>query len=118
MIASITPSSQYITVSFSGNTTYVPNNGQLAGQLRYNTSTQSIEIYDGISWIVMGQQYAVVDLGENTKSILEWARKKMCEEALLESYAAQHPAIRSALENYKEAEKQLLVMTMLSINHK
>jgi len=118
MITSIIPSSQYISVSVSGNTTYVPNNGQLAGQLRYNTSTQSIEIYDGISWIVMGQQYATVDLGENTKSIMEWARKKMHEEALLESYAEQYPAIRSALDNYKEAEKQLLVMTALSIDHK
>lgn len=118
MINSVISSSPYIKVSVSGNTTYVQHHGDMSGQLRYNTATQNIEIYDGINWIAMGSQYASIDLDDQTKYILEWAMKKMHEEALLESYAATHPAIRSALDNYKEAEKQLLVTTMLSIDHR
>ena len=101
----------------TGNTTYIQNYGQLSGQVKYNTATQNLEVYDGVNWSPINQAYATIDLTDETKNILEWAMKKMQDEAILTSLAAKHPAIKASFDHYKNAEKNLLVTTILSIDN-
>ena len=70
------------------------------GAVRYNPSTSCMEVYDGNAW----QQYrddSTVDLANETKSTLDWARQKMQEEQRLEQLMAQHPGLRDLHDRFE-----------------
>ena len=70
------------------------------GAVRYNPSTSCMEVYDGNAW----QQYrddSTVDLSNETKSTLDWARQKMQEEQRLEQLMAQHPGLRDLHDRFE-----------------
>jgi hypothetical protein len=69
----------YNTAIGTGNT--------LVGQVRYNGSTQNMEVYDGASWLTMLGAYPQVELNDEVHSILDWAREKMSEEKRIKELA-------------------------------
>ena len=96
----------YNNASTSGNT--------LIGQLRYNGSSQNLEVYDGNSWMTIAGSYPMIELSEEVQGILTWARIKMAEEERIKALAAKHPSVADALQAVAVAEEQVRVVAALA----
>jgi hypothetical protein len=116
MIKNITPSGRYITVSGSNANTYVNgySGAQGVGNMRYNTSTQNMEVFDGNTWITLNMDYASVGLNGEAESLLDWARKKRDEELEWQNLAATSEAVKIALDNLEQAKQQLAITAHLA----
>jgi hypothetical protein len=118
MIKGIAHSGRYLQVNGgSPMNPYIPSGGQSAGMLRYNTSINTIEVYDGQVWKEVSSNFANVALTSEAEALLDWARKKRDEELQLEVLAKEHPAINIALGNLKKAKIQLDATIILSKEH-
>ncbi len=93
---------------------YVSMSNPSAGMVRYNGSNQSMEVYDGMSWLTMNNNHASIDLTGAANAAITWAMRKMAEEAELERLADSHPAVKAAYENMKRAAEQLKATIILS----
>lgn len=91
---------------------YVNMSNPSAGMLRFNGSSNNIEVYDGYAWLPMASSHASVDLDSDTLGLLEWARKKQREEKELEQLAATYPAIKDL------NEKLAMVLTLVRTHEK
>lgn len=108
MIKGINTSSPYITVQGGQpGSTYINNFGgaQGVGNMRYNTSNQTMEVYDGNNWQQLGMSYATVDLSYDAQQLLEWARREQRKQMERESKIKDNPALQKALEAIKRAEE-------------
>jgi hypothetical protein len=105
-----------IDVQGGGSGTYVYGNtsAQGVGNMRYDTSKQQIEVWDGNNWQQLNMAYPTVSLNSSAVSAISWAMTKMAEEARLEELSKKHPAISAAYENLKRAEEQLKTTIILS----
>ena len=88
----------------------------LIGQVRYNGSSQNLEVSDGNSWLIMTSAYPTVELSGEVQSILNWARMKMAEEYRIKELAAKHPTVADALKAVELAEEQVKVVAALVDN--
>ena len=116
MIKNITPIGRYITVSGGNASTYVNgySGAQGVGNMRFNTSTQNMEVFDGSSWITLNMDYASVGLNGDAESLLDWAREKRNEEMKWYSLASSNEAVRIALEQLEQAKTRLELTAILS----
>ena len=116
MIKNITPLGRYITVSGGNSSTYVNgySGAQGVGNMRFNTSTQNMEVFDGNSWITLNMDYASVGLNNEAESLLDWARKKRDEELTWQNLAATSEAVKIALDNLEQARQQLDITAKLA----
>lgn len=119
MIDAISSSSKHLQVINGEPNTYIPNNAgmQGVGMMRYNTSTQKIEIYDGINWMMLNKSTAFIQLSPETESLLDWAKQKREEEMNWQNLAENNKAVKIALDNLEEARRQLEVTTKLIKEH-
>ena len=74
---------------------------QGVGNMRYNTSNQNMEVYDGASWVTLNMGYAGVGLSQEAESLLDWARQRRAEELELKARMEQHPGLRDAYERFE-----------------
>ncbi len=103
MINNLTVTSPHLTTS-SYSAPYINNNGmQSAGQMRYNTMTQQMEVYDGSSWISISQNVSV-GLSWTADEAIRWATEKMAEEKELKAKMEKYPTLKHAYEQYKLVE--------------
>lgn len=105
MIRGIT-AGQFLTVS-GGNvsshiSTYSSNPG--IGNMRYNTNTQNMEVYDGVNWQVLATSYANVELTGEAQSLLIWAREERANQLKRQHLIKDNPALQKAYEAIKRAE--------------
>ncbi len=116
MIKGITQSGRYTTVSNGNASTYVNSySGQQGvGNMRFNTSTQNMEVFDGNNWVMLNMSYASVGLTPDAESLLDWAKEKRNEELAWESLAKDNQAVKIALENLNKARQQLDVTAKLA----
>jgi hypothetical protein len=116
MIKGITQSGRYTIVSDGNASTYVNSySGQQGiGNMRFNTSTQNMEVFDGNNWIMLNTSYASVGLTPDAESLLDWARNKRDEEMAWKSLAEKNQAVKIALEKVEEARRQLDVTAKLA----
>jgi hypothetical protein len=116
MIKDITASGRYVQVTGGSSSTYVNNysGSQGVGNMRYNTSNQNMEVYDGSNWITLNMGYASVGLNSDAESLLDWARKKRDEELAWESLAKDNQAVKIALDNLEKAKQQLKITATLA----
>jgi hypothetical protein len=118
MIKDVISTGPFVQVMGGGNyTPYVNMSNPSAGITRFNGSTQSLEVYDGHAWLVISSSVASVGLTGDAVSAITWAKKKMEEEAAIETLAREHPAINIALGNLKKAKIQLDATIILSKEH-
>ena len=121
MIKTISPGSG---ISVNGSQSTWPsfyNNGAtfnntLVGQMRYNGSSQTMEVYDGMTWLSLTPSYPTVELTGDVQAILNWAREKIHEEARIKELAAKHPTVADALQAVAAAEEQVRVVAALVDN--
>jgi hypothetical protein len=116
MINGITQSGRYTVVSGGQAGSLYMNSyaGQsMVGQMRFNTSSQNIEVYDGNNWQMMPSGYATVGLTGEAESLLDWARDKRAEEMQWKAMAQQHPAVAEAIEALRLAEERVKIIATL-----
>ena len=116
MIKDIMASGRYVQVTGGSTSTYVNgySGSQGVGNMRYNTSNQNMEVFDGSSWITLNMGYAQVGLNNEAESLLDWARKKRDEEMEWQNLAASSEAVKIALENLEQAKHQLAITAHLA----
>ena len=115
MIKSIVQSGRYLTVTGNGAYPYFSSygNGMGTGNMRFNTQTQNIEVYDGNQWITCSTGSVSVGLNSDAESLLDWARIKRDEESRIVALAARYPTVADAVDAVKKAQEQLQVATIL-----
>ena len=89
----------------------------MSGMVRYNTNTNVMEVYDGVSWKEISNNYSTIELDDEAIRLLDWAKAKMIEEQMYQNLAESHPAVKVALENLEKAKQQLDVTIILSKEH-
>lgn len=111
-IINITSNNPYVQVHQT-QSSYVGNNGSGAGMVRYNTSGQQLEAFDGCSWLPISQHISI-DMNYGTIDAIQWAIKKMTEEKRVQELAEQHPMVQDAVNTLKTATDQLQVALALT----
>lgn len=116
MIKNITGGGKYMTVTGGAASTYVNNysGAQGVGNMRFNTSTQNIEIYDGNGWVPMASGYATISMTSEAESLLDWARQKRAEEMELNELAKTNPTIADLQKQIKEKKEQIDIVRALT----
>ena len=116
MINAIMPTGKYVQVSGGSASTYINNysGSQGVGNMRYNTSMQRMEVYDGQNWQQLNMSSAYVGLNHEAESLLDWAHKKREEELKWQSLAETNSAVKIALENVEKAKQQLKITATLA----
>lgn len=107
---------QYISV-MGGSTSYpyVNMSSPSAGMVRYNGNNQNMEVYDGTSWMTISGNSSIVDLNNDAKELLEWARLKRAEENYLKNEAERNPTIKDLLNQRNDIDNKItMVKTLLS----
>jgi osmotically-inducible protein OsmY len=117
MIKGISNAGKYLQVSGGGTSSLYMNSfsGQsMVGNMRYNPSSQNVEVYDGNTWLTMPSTYSTISLTGEAEALLDWARDQRNKQWEREALAKKHPAIAAAVEAVKRAEEQLEVTVILS----
>jgi hypothetical protein len=114
MIRKITAGPGIHIANNSFSTPHVFMNTPSAGMVRYNGS--SFEVYDGNIWLTLGSSCPQIELTSEVQYIIDWARKKMAEEARIKELASQHPTVAGALKAVEQAEEQVRVVAALVDN--
>ena len=114
MIKSISP---HIEVINTSPISYISSGGEFTGTVRFNASNQTMEVFDGISWIENIPESFEVGLSHETEELLDWAREKRADELAVNELATRSEAVRIALENLKTAEDQLTVTAYIARTH-
>ena len=83
------------------------------GDLRFNTSTQQIEFYNGQTWQIFIMTQATVGLTGIAETAIDWALNKMEQEKEVRRMAEQYPAVADAMGAVHEAEQQLKMVVAL-----
>lgn len=114
MIKDIMQSGRYIQVSGGHSSTYVNGYSGLqgVGNMRYNTASQNMEVFDGNNWIQINMGYASVGLTGEAESLLDWARQKRHEEQQLNEMIEKYPGLKKAKENFD------LILNIVKDDHK
>lgn len=86
--------------------------GQAVGMVRYNTNSQSMEVYDGSSWLNI-EAHTVVSMQPDSERALTWAKEQMHRMTKLEKMAETNPTIADALAALRHAEEQLRIVEIL-----
>ena len=111
MIKGIYPGGKYTQVNNGSPTwpsiynTYSTQNNpgaqSFAGEMRYNTATGNLEIFDGSVWQMMGNSVAQVGLSHEAERILDWAKDRMNEDSSLKERLEKYPGLKDAYEKFK-----------------
>lgn len=99
--------SQYINVTNGQPTSNYINNysgAQGVGNMRFNTTNQNIEVFDGNNWMQLSMNYATVDLNHDAQALLEWARSERERQYKREQLIKNNPALQKAFEAIQRAE--------------
>jgi len=116
MIRGINGQGRYtIVTSGSPGPTYVngSSGSQGVGNMRFNTSNQSFEVYDGYNWIMLNSSYTSVGLTSEAEALLDWAKQKRDEEMALNVLAATNPTIADLLEQKNNLDHKIKVVQIL-----
>ena len=117
MIDGISVTSKYMSANGGhGGTTYINgmHGAQGVGNMRYNTNSQKMEVFDGSSWIIINSNIASVGLTGEAESLLDWAKQKRDEERTLEYLAEENTTIKDLVNQIKEKQEQIkMVQTLL-----
>ena len=116
MINSIMSMGKHIIVGGGNSASNYINNGSGmmgVGDLRFNTSTQQIEFYNGQTWQTFTMAQATVGLTGTAETAIDWALNKMEQEKEARAMAEQYPAVADAMGAVREAEQQLKTIVAL-----
>lgn len=112
MIKSILSSGRYVQVTGGQSPApYISPGSQSAGMMRYNTSSQCVEVYDGTGWQQLDGGYVNVGLNGEAESLLDWARQERDRQAKRDQMIKDNPALQKAWEAIKKAEDNFDILS-------
>jgi len=117
MIKNISATGRYIQVQGGMPSTVYFNNFSGAmgvGDVRYNTNSQSLEVYDGTTWMQFQGGYPMISLTPEAETLLDWAREQRNKQWELDELAKTKPAVQAAIANLNNAKAQLEATVILS----
>jgi hypothetical protein len=96
-------------------TTYITSGpGYMSvGELRFNTNTQNLEVYDGQIWRELNTSHASVGLTPDAEMALDWAIKKKNDDLALELLAKTNPTIGDLVNQKKELDDKIKMVQIL-----
>jgi hypothetical protein len=84
------------------------------GDVRYNVQMQRLEVYDGQMWLEINTGHASVGLTPDAERALDWANRKIIEEAELDRLAASNATIADLVNQKKELDDKIkMVQTLM-----
>jgi hypothetical protein len=89
---------------------YFSPGAQGAGQMRFNTNSNNIEVWDGVTWKELGVSYVNVDVSGETQELLKWVRETKNRELSRESRVRSNPALQKAYEAIQRAEENFDIL--------
>ena len=115
MIKRIFGSNKYMNVIEGIASNYINNytGAQGVGNMRFNTVNQSIEVYDGQTWMPLQMSQVTVGLNVEAESLLDWAKQKRNEELELAALAETNPTINDLLKTIKQKQEQISIVKAL-----
>ena len=117
MIKTVNGSGRYIMVNGGmPATTYINSNyGMMnVGDMRYNTNSQNMEVYDGNMWVQLNMNHASIGLTTDAERTIDWAMQKMHEEAELDKLAETNSTIADLVEQKKALDHKIkMVQTLI-----
>jgi hypothetical protein len=115
MIKAIHTIGKYIQVIGGGASTYVTAQAgsQGVGNLRFNTSQQRLEVYDGMTWLELNMPYTSVGLNGTAEEAIDWVQRQMAEEKRLEVLTKEYPAVADAMETVRRAQERVKIVAAL-----
>jgi len=110
MIKNISVGGKYIIVSGLHPETYINtySNAHGVGNMRYNTTLQNIEVWDGNTWIMLKTSSASIGLSHEAEDLLDWAKEKRRQKESMLPLSSDHPAVRIAKENLNKAKAEVI----------
>ena len=91
-------------------TPYISPGAEGAGQMRYNTRSNNMEVWDGVTWKELSMAYTSVDLNYEAQELLKWARETRNKELAREARIRSNPALRKAYEAIQRAEENFDIL--------
>ncbi len=119
MIDAISPQGKYMYVHGGNASNYITgySGAQGVGNVRFNTTNQRLEVFDGNNWMALQMSTAMVGLNPEAESLLDWAKKKREEEETWNKLAQENKAVEIALHNLHQAKEQLNITAKLVREH-
>lgn len=100
--------SVYLNGQNSGN----GQNNSFVGQVRFNTSTSSLEAWDGYTWVNI-TNFVAIEPSNQMIDILTWAQEKMVQEDSIKKLVDTNPTVADAYATYQRAAEQLAIVAKL-----
>jgi hypothetical protein len=123
MIKTVNGSGRYMMVNggYPATTYMNTSSGYMnVGDMRFNPSQQRIEVYDGNYWMEFNTSHASVNtshasvgLTPDAESAIDWALRKMKEDAELASLAETNSTIADLLEQKKALDHKIKMVQTL-----
>ena len=99
MIKTISPHGKYIQINGGNNVyPYISPGAANAGQLRFNVSNNNLEVWDGVVWKEITNNYTSIGLTGEAEALLDWAREKRAEDLKFKQLIETHPAVKDLKE--------------------
>ena len=101
MIKNIHSSTNHIQIGQSySNASQISPGAQSAGMLRYNTNSNTMEVYNGVAWFSI-ETTADISLSPIAQQAVDWAMKKMEEDLRLQSLMSRHPGLKELNDKFE-----------------
>ena len=115
MIKSVIGNSPYLMVATNNTSNFMNNysGAQGLGNIRFNTTIQSLEVYDGTMWHPIQMGTVSLSLTPDAVAAIAWASQQRHDEMKIKELAEEHPAVADQLAAVREAEEKLRMVTAL-----
>lgn len=80
----------------------------------YDLDSQCVKVFDGQNWMPLGGSYATVNMTYQAQTILDWAQRKMAEEAERERLISENKHLQNAWESLKNEQDKFELLVLLS----
>ena len=99
MIKNISAHGRYIQVNGGNNVyPYIAPGASNVGQLRFNTNNNNLEVWDGVVWKEIINNYTSIGLTGEAEDLLDWAKQKRNEDLKFKELMDKHPAVKDLKE--------------------
>ena len=97
-------------VVMGGNTSlqYINQNSNIPLQGMIRIWGTDLQVFDGHSWNNIVSSYATVELDQETKDLLAWAKQKQEEEIAMWAAPNDHPAVLAAKDHFNKARAEMM----------
>ena len=116
MIKTVNGTGRYVMVNggFPATTYINTGSGYMnVGDVRFNTNMQRLEVYDGQMWVELNTSHASVGLTPDAEIAIDWATRKMREEAELTRLAETNSTIADLVEQKKALDHKIKMVQTL-----